>query len=131
MHRVRPPALIYVKQGERPESEENAKFNMMKWCRITAIAIDLSDEDIQADVVGRLVAVLGQCASLAHLDLYWSTIEFHHIVTAEHQVLRFKGTFGHSLPATALATAFDVRLAGDAQTLERGDEGVGPLSNSF
>ena len=52
--------------------------------------------------------------------------EFHRKVTAEHEVVRFKGTFGHSL-----AGPFDVRLAGDTQALERGDKGVGPLSNSF
>ena len=51
---------------------------------------------------------------------------FHRKVTAEHQVVCFKGTFGHRL-----AGPFDIQLAGDAQTLVRGDEGVGPLSNSF
>ena len=65
MQRVRPPAMIKAKKGQRPESVENAMFNMMKWCRITAIAIDLSDEDIRADVVGRLAAVLG--LSLIHI----------------------------------------------------------------
>ena len=67
MRRVSPPALIKVKQGQRPESVKNAMLNMMKWCRITAI--DLFNANIQADGVGRLAAVLGQCVSLAHLDL--------------------------------------------------------------
>jgi len=52
--------------------------------------------------------------------------EFHRKVTAEHQVVCFKGTFGHRL-----ADPFDIQLAGDAQSLERGDEGGGSLSNSF
>ena len=69
MQRVRPPAMIKVKRGQRPESVENAMLNMMKWCRITAI--DLFDANIKADGVGRLAAVLGQCASLAHLNLDW------------------------------------------------------------
>ena len=67
MHRVRPPAMITVKQGQRTESVKNAMLNLMKWCRITAI--DLSYTSIKADGVGRLAAVLGQCASLAHLGL--------------------------------------------------------------
>ena len=67
MQRVRPPAMIQVKRGQRPESVKNAMLNMMKWCRITAI--ELLNANIQADGVGRLAAVLGQCASLAHLNL--------------------------------------------------------------
>ena len=64
-------------------------------------------------------------AYLGEVDLArWA--EFHRKVTAEHQVVCFKGTFGHRLSGP-----FDVRLAGDTQALERGDEGVGPLSNSF
>jgi len=39
----------------------------MKWCRITVI--DLLYANIQDDGVKRLAAVLGQCASLAHLNL--------------------------------------------------------------
>jgi hypothetical protein len=51
-----------------PPWVKNAIRDMMKWCRITAI--DLSYANIKADGVGRrLAAVLGQCASLAHLDL--------------------------------------------------------------
>ena len=64
MQRVSPPAMIKVKRGQRPESVKNAMLNMMKWCRITAI--DLSYTSIK---VGRLAAMPGQCASLAHLDL--------------------------------------------------------------
>ena len=52
--------------------------------------------------------------------------EFHRKVTAEHQVVCFNGKFGHRLSGP-----FHVRLAGDTQALERGDEGVSPLSNSF
>ena len=67
MQRVSPPAMIKVKRGQRPESVENAMLNMMKWCRITTI--NLSNATIRAEGAGRLAAVLGQCASLAHLDL--------------------------------------------------------------
>ena len=71
MQRVSPPAMIKVTfetlQGQRPESVKNAMLNMMKWCRVTAF--DLSWTNIQADGVERLAAVLGQCASLAHLNL--------------------------------------------------------------
>ena len=67
MQRVRPPAMIKVKRGQRPESVENAMLNMMKWCRITAI--DLSYTNLQPDGVGKLAAVLWQCASLARLNL--------------------------------------------------------------
>ena len=52
---------------------------MMKWCRITALNLSnlsttfsfLSESTaaIRAEGAGRLAAVLGQCASLAHLDL--------------------------------------------------------------
>ena len=64
-------------------------------------------------------------AYLGEVDLArWA--EFHRKVTAEHQVVCFEGTFGHRLSGP-----FDVQLTGDAQALERGDEGVGPLSNSF
>ena len=67
MHRVRPPAMIKVKQGQRTESVKKAILDMMKWCRITAI--NLSNATIRAEWAGGLAAVLGQCASLAHLDL--------------------------------------------------------------
>ena len=71
MHRVRPPAMIKVKQGQRTESVEleNAILDMMKCCRITAIHI--FNANMKADGVGRLAPVLGQCASLAqaHLNL--------------------------------------------------------------
>ena len=69
MQRVSPPAMIKVKRGQRPESVKNGMLEMMKWCRITAI--NLFNADIQADGVGRLAAVLGQYASLAHLNLDW------------------------------------------------------------
>ena len=72
MQRVSPPAMIKVKKGQRPESVTNAMLNMMKWCRITAI--NLSYTNIQADGVGRLAGVLGQCASLAHLHLCYNKI---------------------------------------------------------
>ena len=67
MHRVRPPAIIKVKQGQRTESVKKAILDMMKWCRITAIHI--FNANMKAAGVGRLAPVLGQCASLAHLDL--------------------------------------------------------------
>ena len=60
MQRVRPPAMIKVKWGQRPERVGNAMLNMMKWCRITAI--DLSYAKKGAEGAGRLAAVLGQCA---------------------------------------------------------------------
>ena len=52
--------------------------------------------------------------------------EFNRAITAEHEVVYFKGTFGHSL-----TDPFNVRFTGDAQSLEGGDKGVGPLSNSL
>ena len=67
MQRVRPPAMIKVKKGQQTGGVENAILDMMKWCRITAI--DLSYAKKGAEGAGRLAAVLGQCASLAHLDL--------------------------------------------------------------
>ena len=67
MQRVSPPAMIKVKKGQRPESVKHAMLIMMKWCRITTI--HLIDANVQADGVNKLAAVLGQCASLAHLDL--------------------------------------------------------------
>ena len=73
MQRVSPPAMIKVKRGQRPESVKNAMLNMMKWCRITAIAIDLSDEDIQAkggDACGgsRTMCITGSSESLLERD---------------------------------------------------------------
>ena len=62
MQRVSPPAMIKVKQGQRPETLKHAMLNMMKWCRITTI--HLIDANIQDDGVNKLAAVLGQCASL-------------------------------------------------------------------
>jgi len=72
MQRVSPPAMIKVKKGQRPESVEKAILDMMKWCRITAL--NLSNATIRAEGAGRLAAVLGQCASLAHLDLCYNRI---------------------------------------------------------
>ena len=69
MQRVSPPAMIKVKKGQTflTESVKTAMLDMMKWCRITAI--NLSNATIGAEGAGRLAAVLGQCASLAHLNL--------------------------------------------------------------
>ena len=69
MQRVSPPAMIKVKKGQGclTESVKHAILDMMKWCRITTI--NLSNATIGAEGAGRLAAVLGQCASLAHLDL--------------------------------------------------------------
>ena len=73
MQRVSPPAMIKVKKGHFfTESVKNAILDMMKWCRITAI--NLSNATIGAEGAGGLAAVLGQCASLAHLDLGWNEI---------------------------------------------------------
>ena len=68
MQRVSPPAMIKVKKGQTllTESVQSAMLDMMKWCRITAI--NPSNATIRAEGAGRLAAVLGQCASLAHLD---------------------------------------------------------------
>ena len=52
--------------------------------------------------------------------------EFYCVIAAEHEVVRFQGTFCHSL-----TDPFNVRFKGDAQSLEGGDKRVGPLSNSF
>ena len=74
MQRVSPPAMIKVKEGETflTESVKNAMLDMMKWCRITTI--NLSNATIGAEGAGGLAAVLGQCASLAHLDLRYNWI---------------------------------------------------------
>ena len=54
MHRVRPPAMIKVKQGQRTESVKNAMLNMMKillkWCRITAIDQGMSLDDLLTEL---------------------------------------------------------------------------------
>ena len=69
MQRVSPPAMIKVKKGQTflTESVKDAILDMMKWCRITAI--NLSNTRIGDEGAGRLAAVLGQCAALAHLSL--------------------------------------------------------------
>ena len=74
MLRVRPPAMIKVKKGQTflTESIQSAMLDMMKRCRLTAI--NLTNATIRAKGAGRLAAVLGQCASLAHLDLHWNRI---------------------------------------------------------
>ena len=66
MQRVSPPAMIKAKEGVTylTESVQRAMLDMMKWCRITAI--NLSNATIRAEGAGKLAAVLGQCASLAH-----------------------------------------------------------------
>ena len=59
---------------------------------------------------------------------------FYRVIIAEHEVVCFKGTFCHSLaivPNKSLSLSLSLSLAGDDQTLEGGDKGVGPLSNSF
>ena len=74
MQRVSPPAMIKANKGHTflTESVKNAILGMMKWCRITTI--NLSNATIRAEGAGRLAAVLGQCASLDHLDLHWNGI---------------------------------------------------------
>ena len=74
MQRVSPPAMIKVKKGQTflTESIQHAILDMMKWCRITAI--NLSNARIGAEGAGGLAAVLGHCASLAHLNLYGNGI---------------------------------------------------------
>jgi hypothetical protein len=69
IQRVSPPAMIKIKKGQTflTESVQSAMLDMMKWCRITAL--NLSNATIGDEGAGRLAAVLGQCASLAHLDL--------------------------------------------------------------
>jgi hypothetical protein len=66
MERVRPPAMIKAKRGQRTESVEKGILDKMRWCRITDI--DLSNTRIKAEGAGRLAAVLPQCPSLAHLN---------------------------------------------------------------
>ena len=67
MERVRPPALIKVKRGQRAQTVERGMLDMTQWGRITAIV--LSNVEIGAAGAARLAAVLGQCPSLVHLDL--------------------------------------------------------------
>ena len=69
MQRVSPPAMIKVRKGQTflTKNIQSAILDMMKWCRITAI--NLSNARIGAEGAGGLAAVLGQCASLAHLNL--------------------------------------------------------------
>ena len=71
MQRVNPPAIIKVKKGKtflvQSRGVQGAMLDMMKWCRISTI--NLSNATIGAEGAGRLAVVLGQCASLAHLDL--------------------------------------------------------------
>ena len=67
MERVKPPAMIKVKKNQGMEKVEEGLREMTRWARITAI--DLADCKIKAEGAGRLAAVLGQCPSLAHLNL--------------------------------------------------------------
>ena len=67
MERVRPPAMIKVKQGQRIKCVQKGMLAMMKSCRITVI--DLCQAKIGDHGAGRLAEVLGQCPSLAHLHL--------------------------------------------------------------
>ena len=67
MGRVQPPAMIKVKKNQGMERVAEGLREMTRWARITAI--DLADCQMKAEGAGRLAAVLGQCPSLAHLDL--------------------------------------------------------------
>ena len=67
MERVRPPALIKVKRGQRAQTVERGMLDMTQWGRITAIV--LSNVEIGAAGAARLAAVLVQCPSLVRLDL--------------------------------------------------------------
>ena len=67
MERVKPPAIIKVQKKQGMERVAEGLREMTRWARITAI--DLADCQIKAEGAGRLAAVLGQCPSLAHLNL--------------------------------------------------------------
>ena len=72
MERVKPPAMIKVKENQGMERVAEGIREMTRWARITAI--DLAECKIKAEGAGRLAAVLEQCPSLAHLDLRGNSI---------------------------------------------------------
>jgi hypothetical protein len=65
---VRPAAQVKAKRGQGMETVESGLSALSRWCRITAL--DLSSLSIEAEGAGRLAAVLGQCTSLARLNLW-------------------------------------------------------------
>ena len=72
MGRVQPPAMIKVKKNEGMKRVEVGMREMTRWARITIL--DLDGCKIQGAGAGRLAAALGQCPSLAHLDLSINSI---------------------------------------------------------
>ena len=72
MERVKPPAMIKVKENQGMERVEKGLREMTRWARITAI--DVADCEIKAAETRALAAVLGQCSSLAHLHLRFNSI---------------------------------------------------------
>ena len=70
--RVKPAVIIKVKQNQGMERVEEGMREMVRWARITVI--DLDGCKIEGEGAGRLAAVLGQCPSLAHLDLGFNSI---------------------------------------------------------
>ena len=72
MERVKPPAMIKVKENQGMERVAEGLRQMTRWARITAI--DLVACEIEAEGKGRLAEGLGQCSSLAHLNLGINTV---------------------------------------------------------
>jgi hypothetical protein len=70
---VQPAAKVQVKQAHRIAGLAGILEKMLSWCRITVLQLcgELGGE--LADVEG-VVGVLGQCGSLAHLDLSGNSI---------------------------------------------------------
>ena len=70
---VRPGATVQAKEGRREITGLAGRLRgMLSWCRITGL--HLRDVILRMADVEELVGVLGQCGSLAHLDLGGNSI---------------------------------------------------------
>ena len=69
MEVIKPAGVIRVKRGQGEEEVTASLVRMMQWCRITALNLSGTGWRLGREGMERLAAVLGQCASLAHLNL--------------------------------------------------------------
>ena len=72
MERVKPLVLIKVKKNKGMTRVEEGIRAMTRWARITIISLDGCK--FKGAEAGRLAAALGQCPSLAHLNLDGNSI---------------------------------------------------------
>ena len=67
MMAAQPPAVIQVKADQDPTNVLDAIPRVMEWCKITSI--DLSKMKMPTKKAEKLAEVIGECSSLAHLNL--------------------------------------------------------------